>query len=165
MLLIGRNPVPQDFIAACSMMVFSAAITGVTFDVVDNAGFNTLDDTSMIGFSVLQVGASLVYPIEKDNRTGCQLDIVICPLTTFLEPVDTIGAARVFWLPYSWSTTIPYWLNDRFRQKFSVCSFEVRRPGKANCHCRRTAATPGSTTICPCQGTSWCLTGSRLRCA
>ena len=34
--LIRRNPVPQNFIVAHSIMVLSTAIAGVTFDGVDN---------------------------------------------------------------------------------------------------------------------------------
>ena len=96
MLLIGRNPVAQDFIVAYSIMVFTAAIARVSFDGVNNAVFNPLNDSSMIGFSILRTGAAFVVPIEEDNHTGCRFDIVICPLATILEPIDAVDAACVF---------------------------------------------------------------------
>ena len=96
MLLIGRNPVAKDFIVAYSIMVLTAAIARVSFDGVNNAVFNPLNDSSMIGFSILRTGATLVIPIEEDNHAGCRFDIVIGPLTAILEPVDTVDTACVF---------------------------------------------------------------------
>ena len=95
MILIGRNPVAQDFIISHSIMVFAAAIAGVPFDGVDNAVLNPFNDTGMIGFAVLRAGAALVVPIEEDNHAGCRFYIVICPLATILEPSDAVYAACV----------------------------------------------------------------------
>lgn len=77
-------------------MVFTAAIARVSFDRVDNAVLNPFNDTGMIGFSVLRTGAAFVIPIEEDYHTWCRFDIVICPLATILEPVDTVDTACVF---------------------------------------------------------------------
>ena len=96
MILIGRNPVSQDFVVAYSIMVFTAAIAGVSFYRVDNAVLNPFNDTCMIGLAVLRTGAALIIPIEEDNHTGCRFDIVICPLATVLEPVDAVDASCVF---------------------------------------------------------------------
>ena len=74
-------------------MVFTAAITGVSFDRVDNAVLNPLNDTGMIGFAVLRTGTALVIPIEEDNHTGCRFDIIIRPLPTLPEPLDTVDTA------------------------------------------------------------------------
>lgn len=76
--LISRNPVAQDFIVAYSIMVFSAAITGVSFDRVDNAVLNPFNDTGMIGLSILWAGTALVVPIEEDifGLDGIPLDTI-----------------------------------------------------------------------------------------
>lgn len=78
-------------------MVFAAAIAGVPFDGVDNAVLNPFNDTGMIGFAVLRAGAAFVIPIEEDDHTGCRFDIVICPLASILEPVDTVDTACNIW--------------------------------------------------------------------
>ena len=93
--LISRDTISQDFVVAYSIMVFAAAIARVSFDGVNNAVFNPLNDASMIGFAVLWAGAALVIPIEEDNHTGCRFDIVIGPLASILEPVDAVDTACV----------------------------------------------------------------------
>ena len=65
MILIGRNPIPQDFVVAYSIMVLTAAIARVSFDGVNNAVLNPLNDAGMIGFAVLWAGTALVIPIEE----------------------------------------------------------------------------------------------------
>ena len=95
MLLIGRNPVSQDFIIAHSIVVFSTAIAGVAFDGVDNAVLDPLDDTGMIGFAVLRARAPLIIPIEEDNHTGSRFNVVVGPLASILEPVDAVDAASI----------------------------------------------------------------------
>lgn len=77
-------------------MVFAAAIAGVPFDGVDNAVLNPFNDTGMIGFAVLRAGTAFVIPIEEDDHTWCRFDIVICPLATIFEPVDSVDTACVF---------------------------------------------------------------------
>lgn len=56
-------------------MVFSAAITRVSFDRVDNAVLNPLNDASMIGFAVLRAGAALVTTVDVHTKerkaNGC----------------------------------------------------------------------------------------------
>ena len=91
--LISRDTISQDFVVAYSIMVFAAAIARVSFDGVNNAVFNPLNDASMIGFAVLWAGAALVIPIEEDNHTGCRFDIIIRPLPTLPEPLDTVDTA------------------------------------------------------------------------
>ena len=74
-------------------MVFTAAIAGVAIDSVDNAVFDFLDDTDMIGLPVLRAGVALIIPIEEDNHAGRGLHGVIRPLPTLPEPLDTVDTA------------------------------------------------------------------------
>lgn len=91
--LIRWNSISQDFIVAYSIMVFAAAIAGVALDGVDNAVFDLLDDTDMIGLTVLRTGVALVVPIEEDNHAWRGLHGVIRPLPTLPEPLDTVDTA------------------------------------------------------------------------
>ena len=76
------------------VLIDAAAIAGVALDGVDNAVFDLLDDTDMIGLTVLWAGAALVVPIEEDNHAGRGLHGVIRPLPTLPEPLDTVDTAR-----------------------------------------------------------------------
>ena len=76
-----------------AVLVYSAAIAGVALDGVDNAVFDLLDDTDMIGLTVLRARAALVVPIEEDNHAGRGLHGVIRPLPTLPEPLDTVDTA------------------------------------------------------------------------
>ena len=77
-------------------MVFTTAITRVSFNRVDNTVLNTLNNTSMVGFAVLRARTSLVIPIEKDNHAGGRFNIVFGPLATILKPVNAIYTACIF---------------------------------------------------------------------
>ena len=92
-MLVARNSVSEDFIVTYAVLVYSAAIAGVALDGVDNAVFDFLDDTDMIGLTVLRTGAAPVIPIEKDNHAGRGLHGVIRPLPTLPEPLDTVDTA------------------------------------------------------------------------
>ena len=72
------------------VLIDAAAIAGVALDGVDNAVFDFLDDTDMIGLTVLRTGAAPVIPIEKDNHAGRGLHGVIRPLPTLPEPLDAV---------------------------------------------------------------------------
>lgn len=76
------------------VLIDAAAVAGVTLDGVDNAVFDSLDNTDMIGLAVLRTGAAPVVPIEEDNHAGRGLHRVICPLPTLPEPLDTVDTAR-----------------------------------------------------------------------
>lgn len=90
MFLLGRYPIPENFIIANQVLIDAAAIAGVALDGVDNTVFDLLDDTDMIGLTVLWAGAALVVPIEEDNHAGRGLHGVIRPLPTLPEPLDTV---------------------------------------------------------------------------
>ncbi len=47
------------------ILIYPAAITGVALDGVDDAVFDFLDNTDMIGLTVLRAGAALVVPIYR----------------------------------------------------------------------------------------------------
>ena len=91
--LVGDYAISENFIIANRVLIDAAAIAGVALDGVDNAVFDLLNDTDMIGFAVLRAGAALVIPIEEDNHTGCRFDIIIRPLPTLPEPLDTVDTA------------------------------------------------------------------------
>lgn len=88
--LVGDYAISENFIIANRVLIDAAAVAGVALDGVDNAVFDLLDDTDMIGLAVLRAGAALVIPIEEDNHTGCRFDIIIRPLPTRPEPLDTV---------------------------------------------------------------------------
>ena len=91
--MLGRHPISENFIIANRVLIDAAAIAGVALDGVDNAVFDFLDDTDMVGLTVLRAGAALVVPIEEDNHAGRGLHGVIRPLPTLPEPLDTVDTA------------------------------------------------------------------------
>ena len=76
-----------------AVLVYPAAIAGVAFNGVDDAVFDLLDDTDMIGLTVLRTRAAPVIPIEEDNHAGRGLHGVIRPLPTLPEPLDAVDTA------------------------------------------------------------------------
>ena len=91
--LVGDYAVAEDFIMPCWILIDAAAIAGVTLDGVDNAVFDLLDDTDMVGLTVLQAGVALVVPIEEDDHAGRGLHGVIRPLPTLPEPLDAVDTS------------------------------------------------------------------------
>ena len=75
------------------VLIDAAAVAGVALDGVDDAVFDFLDDTNMIGLTVLWAGTALIIPIEEDDHAGRGLHGVICPLPTLPEPMDTVDTA------------------------------------------------------------------------
>ena len=92
--LVGGYTVAENFIIANRVLIDAAAIAGVALDGVDNAVFDLLDDTDMVGLTVLWAGAALVVPIEEDNHAGRGLHGVIRPLPTLPEPLYTRSEER-----------------------------------------------------------------------
>ena len=78
------------------VLIDAAAIAGVALDGVDNAVFDLLDDTDMIGLTVLRARAALIIPVEEDDHAGRGLHRVICPLPTLPEPLDAVDATCEF---------------------------------------------------------------------
>ena len=92
-MLVVRHPISENFIMANRVLIDAGAVAGVTLDGVDNAVFDLLDDTDMIGLAVLRTGAAPVVPIEEDNHAGRGLHGVIRPLPTLPEPLDAVDTA------------------------------------------------------------------------
>ncbi len=90
---VVRHAVAENFIIANRVLIDAAAIAGVAFNGVDDAVFDFLDDTDMIGLAVLRTGAAPVIPVEEDDHAGRGLHRVICPLPTLPEPLDTVDTA------------------------------------------------------------------------
>ena len=91
--LVGDYAVAENFIMTNRVLIDAAAIAGVALDGVGNAVFDLLDNTDMIGLTVLRAGATLIIPIEEDNYAGRGLHGVIRPLPTLPEPLDTVDTA------------------------------------------------------------------------
>ena len=91
--LVCDYSISENFIIANWILIYPAAIAGVALDGVDNAVFDLLDDTDMVGLTVLQAGVALVVPIEEDDHAGRGLHGVIRPLPTLPEPLDTVDTA------------------------------------------------------------------------
>lgn len=91
--LVGDYAISENFIIANRVLIDAAAIAGVALDGVDNTVFDLLDDTDMVGLTILRAGAALVVPIEEDNHAGRGLHGVIRPLSTLPEPLDTIDTS------------------------------------------------------------------------
>ena len=64
--LVGDYAISENFIRANRVLIDAAAIAGVTLDSVDDAVFDLLDDTDMIGLTVLRARAALIIPVEED---------------------------------------------------------------------------------------------------
>lgn len=61
--LVGDYAISENFIIAKRVLIDATAVAGVALDGVDNAVFDFLDDTDMIGLAVLWAGAALVKEI------------------------------------------------------------------------------------------------------
>ena len=64
--LVGNYAISENFIIAKRILIDAAAVAGVALDGVDNAVFHLLDDTDMIGLTVLRARAALIIPVEED---------------------------------------------------------------------------------------------------
>lgn len=91
--LVGDYAISENFVIANRVLIDAAAISGVALDGVDNAVFDFLDDTDMIGLTVLRAGATLVIPIEEDNHARRGLHGIIRPLASIPEPLDAVDTA------------------------------------------------------------------------
>lgn len=91
--LVGDYAISENFIIANRVLIDAAAIAGVALDGVDNAVFDLLDDTDMIGLTVLRARAALIIPVEEDDHAGRGLHRVICPLPMLPEPLDAVDTS------------------------------------------------------------------------
>ena len=91
--LVGDYAISENFIIANRVLIDAAAVAGVALDGVDNAVFDFLDDTDMIGLTVLWAGAALIIPIEEDNHARRGLHGIIRPLASIPEPLDAVDTS------------------------------------------------------------------------
>ena len=91
--LVGDYAISENFIIANRVLIDAAAVAGVALDGVDNAVFDFLDDTDMIGLTVLWAGAALIIPIEEDNHARRGLHGIIRPLDSIPEPLDAVDTS------------------------------------------------------------------------
>ncbi len=54
--LILRHTVPKNLVMSHGIVIFSAAIAGIALHGVNDTVLNFLNDTNMVGFSVLRAG-------------------------------------------------------------------------------------------------------------
>ena len=95
-MLVVRNSVSEDFIVTYAVLVYSAAIAGVALNGIDDTVLDLLDNTGVVGLSVLRTGAAYVIPIEENDHSGDRLGRAVYPLPTIFEPLDTVYTARIF---------------------------------------------------------------------
>ena len=95
-MLVVRNSVSEDFIVTYAVLVYSAAIAGVALNGIDDTVLDLLDNTGVVGLSVLRTRRTLVIPIKENNHSGNRLGRAVYPLSTIFEPLDAVHAARIF---------------------------------------------------------------------
>lgn len=71
------------------ILIYSAAIAGISLHGVDDTVLDFLNNSYMIGFSV-------AVPIKENNHTGSRLGRSVNPLSSVLEPLNAIDAACKF---------------------------------------------------------------------
>ena len=95
-MLVVRNSVSEDFIVTYAVLVYSAAIAGVALNGIDDTVLDLLDNTGVVGLSVLRTRRTLVIPIKENNHSGDRLGRAIYPLSTVFEPLDAVHTACIF---------------------------------------------------------------------
>lgn len=58
--------------------------------------FRLLDNTGVVGLSILRTRRTLVIPIKENNHSGNRLGRAVDPLSTIFEPLDAVHAACIF---------------------------------------------------------------------
>ena len=94
--LILRHSVSEDFVVTYAVLVYPTAITGVSLNGINDTVFYFLNNTGVVGLSVLRTGAAYVIPIEENDHSGDRLGRAVYPLSTIFKPLDAVHAARIF---------------------------------------------------------------------
>ena len=90
---ICRDAVTQYLIIADTVSPLGAGVAGVALDGVDIPILNLLDNTYMIGQTILRPGFAVGrIPVKEDNHAGNRCGSSVCPLPTILEPVNAPNA-------------------------------------------------------------------------
>ena len=95
-MLVVRYSVSEDFVVTYAVLVYPTAIAGVALNGIDDTVLNLLDNTGVVGLSVLRTRRTLVIPIKENNHSGNRLGRAVYPLSTIFEPLDAVHAARIF---------------------------------------------------------------------
>ena len=95
-VLVVRNSVSEDFIVTYAVLVYPTAITGVSLNGINDTVLDLLDNTSVVGLSILRTRRTLVIPIKENNHSGDRLGRTVDPLSTIFEPLDAVHAACIF---------------------------------------------------------------------
>ena len=77
------------------ILSLTAAITGISFNRVDDAIFHSFYDTGMVCGTVLFAGGAAIIPIEEDNHAGFRRFTAIHPLTVGFEPIHAKRTIRI----------------------------------------------------------------------
>ena len=94
--LILRHSVSEDFVVTYAVLVYPTAITGVSLNGINDTVFYFLNNTGVVGLSVLRTGAAYVIPIEENDHSGDRLGRAVYPLSTIFKPLDAVHAACIF---------------------------------------------------------------------
>lgn len=76
-----------------AVLVYPTAITGVSLNGINDTVFDFLDNTGVVGLSILRTRRTLVIPIKENNHSGDRLGRAVYPLSTIFEPLDAVHAA------------------------------------------------------------------------
>ena len=95
-MLVVRYSVSEDFVVTYAVLVYPTAITGVSLNGINDTVFDFLDNTGVVGLSILRTRRTLVIPIKENNHSGNRLGRTVDPLSTIFEPLDAVHAACIF---------------------------------------------------------------------
>ena len=95
-LLVVRNSVSEDFVVTYAVLVYPTAITGVSLNGINDTVFDFLDNTGVVGLSILRTRRTLVIPIKENNHSGNRLGRTVDLLSAIFEPLDAVHAACIF---------------------------------------------------------------------
>ena len=79
-----------------AVLIYPTAITGVSLNGINDTVFDFLDNTGVVGLSILRTRRTLVIPIKENNHSGNRLGRAVDPLSTIFEPLDAVHAACIF---------------------------------------------------------------------
>ena len=94
--LILRHSVSEDFVVTYAVLVYPTAITGVSLNGINDTVFYFLNNTGVVGLSVLRTGAAYVIPIEENDHSGDRLGRAVNPQTKNYKQQVAVHAARKF---------------------------------------------------------------------
>ena len=95
-MLVVWNSISENFVVTYAVLVYSAAIAGVALNGIDDTVLDLLDNTGVVGLSILRTRRTLVIPIKENNHSGDRLGRTVDPLSTIFEPLDAVHAACIF---------------------------------------------------------------------